>query len=95
MFWLVLFAWAGLGAALGPTTVLALYWKGTTRADIFAGLVSGTLTTIIWYLSPALKSRLYELIPAFAVSLIATVVVSLMTKPPHDTEALMASMRDA
>jgi len=32
VFWLVLFAWAGLGAALGPTSILALYWKKTTRA---------------------------------------------------------------
>jgi len=95
VFWLVLFAWAGLGAALGPTTVLALYWKRTTRAGVFAGLVSGTLTTIIWYLTPALKSQLYELIPAFAVSLLATIVVSLMTSPPKDTDALMASMSDA
>lgn len=91
-FWLVLFAWAGLGAALGPTTLLALYWKGTTRAGIFAGLVSGTVTTFVWYLTPALKDRLYELIPAFAVSLFATVVVSALTRPPADAAALMASM---
>ena len=32
VFWLVLFSWGGLGAALGPTSILALYWKGTTRA---------------------------------------------------------------
>lgn len=94
VFWLVLFAWAGLGAAFGPTTVLALYWRRTTRAGVFAGLVSGTVTTIVWYLTPALKSRLYELIPAFAVSLIATVVVSLLTSPPQDADAMMASMTD-
>jgi SSS family solute:Na+ symporter len=92
VFWLVLFAWAGLGAALGPTTVLALYWKRTTRAGIFAGLVAGTITTVVWYLTPALKSRLYELIPAFALSLVATVVVSLLTHPPEDADELMQSM---
>ncbi|NIU79158.1 MAG: sodium/proline symporter, partial [Gammaproteobacteria bacterium] len=32
VFWLVLFAWAGLGAALGPTSILALYWRRATRA---------------------------------------------------------------
>jgi sodium/proline symporter len=92
VFWLVLFAWAGLGAALGPTTLLALYWKRTTRAGIFAGLLSGTLATFVWYLTPALKARLYELIPAFLVSLLATVVVSLRTRPPADTHELMTSM---
>lgn len=92
VFWLVLFAWAGLGASLGPTMILALYWKRTTRAGVFAGLVGGAVTTVVWYLTPALKARLYELIPAFAVSVVATVVVSLATRPPADADALMADM---
>lgn len=92
VFWLVLFAWAGLGAALGPTSVLALYWKGTTRAGIFAGLATGTLTTIVWYLTPALKDALYELIPAFLLSLAATVLVSRWTRPPDDVEGHFRAM---
>lgn len=92
VFWLVLFAWAGLGASLGPTMILALYWKRTTRAGIFAGLATGALTTVVWYLTPALKSRLYELIPAFVLSLLATVVVSLLTRPPEGAEELMGAM---
>lgn len=92
VFWLVLFAWAGLGASLGPTMILALYWKRTTRAGIFVGLASGAVTTVVWYLTPALKARLYELIPAFGVSLVATVLVSLATRPPGDADDLMAAM---
>jgi Na+/proline symporter len=92
VFWLVLFAWAGLGASLGPTMILALYWKRTTRAGIFAGLAVGAVTTVVWYLTPALKSRLYELIPAFTLSLLATVVVSLLTRPPEDADRLMEAM---
>jgi Na+/proline symporter len=56
--------------------------------------VGGTVTTFVWYLTPALKSRLYELIPAFAVSLVATVVVSLMTRTPAKVDVLMKSMID-
>lgn len=92
VFWLVLFAWAGLGAALGPTSILALYWKGTTREGIFAGLVTGTVTTIVWYLTPVLKDALYELIPAFVGSLVATVAVSLRTRPPDEVEELFGHM---
>jgi Na+/proline symporter len=53
VFWFVLFAWAGLGAAVGPTSILALFWKKTSRAGIIAGLLTGTITVIIWkkYLS--------------------------------------------
>lgn len=84
VFWLVLFAWAGLGASIGPTSILALYWKGTTRKGVFAGLFTGTLVTIVWYYIPVLKDNLYELIPAFILSLLATWLVSLFTKKPEN-----------
>ncbi|MGD2121292.1 MAG: sodium/proline symporter [Gemmatimonadota bacterium] len=93
VFWLVLFAWAGLGAALGPTSILALYWRGLTRAGVFAGLITGTVVTFIWALVPALDAWLYELIPAFTLSLLATVVVSRLTLPPPEVDGLMASMK--
>lgn len=78
VFWLVLFAWGGLGAALGPTSILALYWRGVTRRGILAGLGTGTVVTFVWNLTPALDARLYELIPAFFLALAATVGVSLL-----------------
>jgi Na+/proline symporter len=93
VFWLVLFAWAGLGAALGPTSILALYWKGVTRAGVFAGLITGTVTTFVWSLTPQLDALMYELIPAFLLALAATVLVSLWTRPPPNADELMASMK--
>jgi sodium/proline symporter len=93
VFWLVLFAWAGLGATLGPTSILALFWRRTTAAGVYAGLVAGTVTTFVWYFTPALKDRLYELIPAFAAGLVATMVVSLVTRPPTDTDAMLRVMK--
>jgi Na+/proline symporter len=106
VFWLVLFAWAGLGAALGPTSILALYWKGLTRAGVFAGLITGTLVTFVWELKPGREGflawlyepippyilDLYELIPAFLLAFLATVVVSMMTRPPEDAQVLFEAM---
>jgi SSS family solute:Na+ symporter len=92
VFWLVLFAWAGLGAALGPTSILALFWKRTTRAGVLAGIVAGTATTVVWYFVPALKARMYELVPAFFAAGLATVLVSLATRPPDAASGLMADM---
>ncbi|MDZ7692408.1 MAG: sodium/proline symporter [Balneolaceae bacterium] len=86
VFWLVLFAWAGLGASIGPTSILALYWRGTTKAGIFAGLFTGTAVTLIWYYIPTLKNNLYELIPAFFLSLLATWLVSLFTRKPDNVD---------
>ncbi|MGD2070352.1 MAG: sodium/proline symporter [Gemmatimonadota bacterium] len=92
VFWLVLFAWAGLGAALGPPTLLAIYWRGTTRAGVMAGLVTGTVVTVVWYVTPALKGALYELIPAFLLSLLATWLVSRRTSLPPDVPAAFRLM---
>lgn len=94
VFWLVLFAWAGLGASIGPTSILALYWKRTTRQGIFAGLFSGTFVTIAWYYTPGLSGVMYELIPGFFASLLATWLVSLFTAPPVHADQSMKDMFD-
>lgn len=79
VFWLVLFAWGGLGAAFGPALIMALFWKKATREGIFAGMVSGTLISIIWRLWLLEPTGIYELIPAFAGAMLFIIVVSLMT----------------
>jgi Na+/proline symporter len=95
VFWLVLFAWAGLGAALGPTSILALYWKGMTRAGVFAGLITGTVVTFVWNLTPVLDGFLYELLPAFVLAFLAAVLVSRKTKPPEGAQAALDAMTRA
>ncbi|MEX2455984.1 MAG: sodium/proline symporter [Balneolaceae bacterium] len=94
VFWLVLFAWAGLGASIGPTSILALYWKGTTRAGVFAGLISGTVVTVVWYFVPVLSGLMYELIPGFLVAFLSTWLVSLYTTPTKGTEQAFLDMFD-
>lgn len=82
-------AWAGLGAAFGPTVLLSLYWKRTNFQGAVAGIASGALTVIIWDYIPlaggvtlGTATGLYSLAVGFAVSLIAIVVVSLLTPAP-------------
>jgi sodium/proline symporter len=86
VFWLVLFAWGGLGASFGPAVILSLFWKRTTKWGIVAGFVSGTLVTVVWNSTPALKQRLYHLIPAFFASALLVVLVSLVTKAPAEAQ---------
>ena len=50
VFALVSLAWGGMGAAFGPVTVLALYWRRFNLPGAFAGLVSGTLISTFWWL---------------------------------------------
>jgi len=96
VFWLVLFAWGGLGASLGPPLLLALYWRRTSRAGVLAGMVTGALTTIVWKLWIKEPTGVYELIPAFGGSLLAVVAVSLLGRPPAraDESAPAASESD-
>lgn len=78
VFWLVLFAWGGLGASLGPALILSLYWSRTTRGAVVAGMVTGTVITIAWKLWLKEVTGLYELIPAFFGSWAVIVGVSLV-----------------
>ena len=80
VFWFVLFAWAGLGAAIGPTSLLALFWKRTSKAGVIAGLISGTITVFLWKSIPFLSEKMYELIPAFLLSFLVTVLFSLIIR---------------
>jgi len=80
VYWLVLYAWAGLGSSFGPALLLTLWWKKVTKQGILAGMIGGTVTVLIWYNVPALKNLLYELIPGFTVSLVLIILVSLLTQ---------------
>jgi Na+/proline symporter len=93
VFWLVLFAWAGLGASIGPTSILALYWSGTTRAGVIAGLIAGTTVTVVWYFIPFLSDLMYELIPGFIAGFLATWIVSLFTTAAPDTKRAFEDMQ--
>lgn len=86
VFWLVLFAWGGLGASFGPPLLLSLFWKRTTKAGVIAGLVSGTAVTIIWNQVPLLKNIIYELVPAFFVSTLLTILISFLSTPPKEAQ---------
>ena len=74
---MVLYAWAGLGAAFGPPLLLSLRWRRTSRAGVLAGFVTGTVVVVVWYNVPVLHTNLYEMIPGYFASLAATVAFSL------------------
>ncbi len=85
----VLYAWSALGAAFTPIILLSLYWKRYTKWGALASLISGPVVTVIWHNIPVLKNAIYELVPAFLISLILSIIVSLLTKPPEEVMELM------
>lgn len=82
-------AWAGLGAAFGPTVLMSLFWKRCNLQGAVAGIVSGGLTVIIWDYIPLAAGQtlgaatgLYSLAIGFLISIVLIVIVSLCTKAP-------------
>ena len=83
IFGLVSYAWAGFGATFGPLILLSLFWRGCTAKGAIAGLITGGVTVVAWHNIPASVSPIfgvYEILPAFILCLLVTVVVSLLDK---------------
>ncbi len=101
IFRVVSYAWAGLGASFGPLVLCSLYWRRTNLPGALAGMLGGAITVVVWHnLIKPLGGvfGIYELLPAFIVSLLCIFVVSKLTAEPsqeiydefdHYTEARM------
>lgn len=78
-------AWAGFGAAFGPLILYGLFWRNMTLPGAIAGIVSGTITVLVWIYLPvfadgsSLSSKLYEIVPGFLVASGAIYIVSKAT----------------
>ncbi|BDC92935.1 sodium/proline symporter PutP [Treponema bryantii] len=84
IFGLVSYAWAGFGGTFGPLIILALYWKKTTAPGAVAGLLAGGATVVAWHNLHGGIFDVYEILPAFIICLVVTIIVSLATKPDED-----------
>ena len=85
VFTIVSFAWAGFGASFGPLVLFALFWRRTNMQGALAGMLTGGIMVFVWkYLVRPLGGNfnIYELLPAFILSCLAIIIVSLLTKEP-------------
>lgn len=85
VFRIVSFAWAGFGASFGPLMLFSLFWRRLNKHGAIAGIVSGASMIFIWKFGIAKMGgiwAIYELMPAFIVSAVTIVLVSLITKKP-------------
>jgi len=83
-----LYAYTIYGAAITPSLVAALFWKGATKAGAVASIVTGTVTTLLWkeatFIRDIIPANIYnnmdEVLPAITLSVVSLVAVSLATK---------------
>ncbi|MGH7449096.1 MAG: sodium:solute symporter family protein, partial [Longimicrobiales bacterium] len=80
LVWLLLSAY-GLIDQLAPPVYAALYWRRATTRGALAGLITGSATTIFFFLNPALRPfEIHEGILGLMVNVPVLVVMSLMTR---------------
>lgn len=102
VFGIVSFAWAGFGAAFGPVMLMALFWKRSNMYGALAGMVSGGIMVFVWkFIIRPLGGLwdIYELLPAFIVSMLFIIIVSLITAAPDkditdEFDAVCAKMKN-
>ena len=88
VFYMILFAWGGLGCAFGPVLVLSLYWKRMTWAGALSGVVVGAVSVVIWNQIESLRAIVYEGVPGMILATLAIVIVSYMTTPPSGVNTI-------
>lgn len=86
---LVHYAWSGLGASFGPLILLGLYSNKLNKYGAIAGLFTGGVTAGLWpYLNAFFPIQIDALVPGFALSCIAIVLVSRLTASRAKVEVL-------
>jgi sodium/proline symporter len=78
----VLYSWSGLGSAFGPLVLMSLYSTRVNRYGAMAGIVVGTLVSMVWpTLNPILTNyEVLPMIPGFILSAAAIYLVSRCTQ---------------
>lgn len=78
----VLYSWSGLGSAFGPLVLMSLYSTTINRYGAIAGIVVGTVVSMIWpTLNPYLSAyEILPMLPAFFLSALSIYLVSLWTR---------------
>ncbi len=83
-----LYAYTIYAAALTPVILAAFFWKRATASAAVASIATGTVVTVVWDTAfihahvPAVLAQRDAIFPALFASLLALVVVSLLTPPP-------------
>ncbi|MBO9488974.1 sodium/proline symporter PutP [Endozoicomonas sp. G2_1] len=79
---LVSYAWAGFGAAFGPTILLALYWPKYSKQGAIATIITGAVVVIVWKQLNGGIFDLYEIVPGFVFATIVGYLVSRLSFEP-------------
>ncbi len=77
---LMSFSWGSLAGAFLAPFIFGLFWKGTTRAGAWAGILLGVVTSVFAPVLKIVPDTVVGGVLAMAVSVVTVPVVSLLTK---------------
>ena len=96
---LVAFAWGGMGAAFGPVTILALYWRRFNVWGALASIVSGTVIASIWGILTGGPFQIWDIhlaTPGFLLTFPIAIATTLLTaKPSEEVTRLFDNVNSA
>lgn len=78
VYGLVSYAWAGIGSSFGPAVILLLFWKRFSKAGVFASLIGGTISVIIWKNFLVEPTGISERLGSFVIAFTLAVLFSLI-----------------
>jgi len=78
VYGLVSYAWSGIGASFGPAIVLLIFWKKLSRAGVFASLITGTLSAVIWKTWLVASTGISERLASYVLAFFMAVLFSLL-----------------
>ena len=96
VFWFVIFGWSGISATFCPTMILSLFWSKMTGRGAMAAMIVGFVCVPLFkFAAPLLPvagsffAELGELPPAFFLSVVAGVLVSLGDRAGRERMAVV------
>ncbi len=78
VYGLVSYAWSGIGASFGPAIILLIFWKKFSRAGVYASLITGTLSAVIWKTFLVDITGISERLSSYLIALAMAILFSLL-----------------
>lgn len=96
VFWITIYASAGLAATFAPLLVILLYWDRLTNKGAVAGMFAGFIAVVLWdKFIPDISFIMTKALPAMIISAIVIIVVSKLTVQPEIEQARSELARSA
>lgn len=78
IFWLVVFAQSGLAVSFGPPVMCLLFYRGTTKRGMLAGMIGAYATLVIW--ANFIKEHVFDLLESVPATIVGFLLIILVSR---------------